>query len=137
VTRSDDFIWLISRWHRERELIKGVPKRELARAAHIARRTVDAAHAADEPDLERNLKRMAAAAETIRAEQGAAAAEHVQAIEWVRRMAEEKGLAWLANTIGQDKSNIAKMVRGQRKIPNRLVRLILARKSGEKATGEV
>jgi hypothetical protein len=56
-----------------------------------------------------NLKRMADGAERILSRQKAAAGDRERAIEWMRRMIAEKGRACLAETLGRDKSNLAKM----------------------------
>ena len=110
---------------RMRELIMSVPKPQLAKAAHIARRTIDAVHAGNKAVSERDLKRMAAAAEVILAKKQAADADREAALRWMRLSVEEKGLAGLVDTLGYDKSNIAKMLIGRRRIPDSLVREIL------------
>jgi hypothetical protein len=98
------------------ELIKSVGKRELIREARIAMRTVDAAWD-NEVVADKDLKRMAEAAERIVLRRQKRDDEEEAVVAWLKAKRDEIGLAALTKLLGVDAANLTKVIAGKRKIP--------------------
>jgi hypothetical protein len=113
--RSDDRDTVLSypssSFDRERmaAAIKSVGKRELMREARIAMRTIDAVRAGKHID-DQHLKRMAEAAERLRARADKATRDVIQVRAWLVQQQREQGLKSLAKSLSVDAANLGKVI---------------------------
>jgi hypothetical protein len=107
-----------------RELIMSVAMRQLKREARIGMRTIVAVSRGDEVS-HADLKRLADAARRIIARREKLGVERFAVMDWLKREHAARGLAQLANDLGVDKTNLLKVIKGERKPSKALAANIL------------
>ena|ERR1700733_14305867 len=89
------------------------------REAGIAMRTIDAVWVCG--DLaDEDLKRMADAAARIAGRNAKLRAAELDSLKWLSKQRSEVGLACLATELGEDRSNLLKVISGSRRLSSTL-----------------
>ena len=90
-------------------------------------RTINAVHTADADVSDADLKRMADAAEVIARRQRKHDEEDAEVVAWLKLQTQDRSLAELAASLGEDPANLAKVIDNRRKPSTRLLNEVAKR----------
>jgi hypothetical protein len=110
-------------------VIQSVSKRQLARAAHVATRTIPASVAAANEMPDQDLRRIFVEASALAEEKRKFAGSDEVLVRWLVQQVIERGLKDVAELLAYDGPNLAKVVARKRRISRELRKRIIDYKS--------